>query len=570
MIVGLVLVSLATISAVYWWLAKPITLSLTPVDVATKLDCVSYSPFRGRQSPWIPEFVVHPEQIKQDLAELAKISQCVRTYSVDNGLDKVPELASEVGLTVILGVWLGRDQQKNALLIDMAVSLVKEHPGTITALVVGNEVLLRGEMLPSELRQLIRSAKQRVNVPVTYAEVWEFWLRYPEVAADVDFVTIHILPYWEDAPVRAEDAAAHVDDIRQRLVQAFSDKEILIGETGWPSRGRMRAGALPSPINQARFISEMLERSRGQNYRINLFEAFDEPWKRMWEGTVGAYWGLFGGRHRQLKYLPDVPVGNHPLWRLQLNMGLVFSLGTFGAALLAARRRRSRPPLTTWLAVAISATIGGALLGLSAEEFAYESYGFGGWLFQGSLLVTGMAASLLASDALVSDRWLPAFVDLIGPAAGRNLFLPEKVVGFTLMAITLLAAEIALGHTFDPRWRDFPFAGLTMSVAPFLIVALVNGQRSGSPPLAEGVFAGLITLAAFYGAFNEGSHNWQSLWTAAVFLLLAATLYQARSASDERTLSSSDNAQEAPCETNDVVRVFERPKPVASRHQEAG
>ena len=56
----------------------------------------------------------------------------------------------------------------------------------------------------------------------------------------VDFVTIHILPYWDDFPVGAEFAAAHVDAIRRQVAVAFPGKEILIGETGWPSEGRMR------------------------------------------------------------------------------------------------------------------------------------------------------------------------------------------------------------------------------------------------------------------------------------------------------------------------------------------
>ena len=89
-------------------------------------------------------------------------------------------------------------------------------------------------------------------MPVTYADVWEFWLRYREVAAAVDFITIHILPYWEDFPIPARDAARHVDAIRKQVVAAFPDKEIFLGEFGWPSAGRMREGALPSPANQAR------------------------------------------------------------------------------------------------------------------------------------------------------------------------------------------------------------------------------------------------------------------------------------------------------------------------------
>ncbi len=129
-------------------------------------------------------------------------------------------------------------------------------------------------------------------MPVTYADVWEFWLRNREVYDAVDFVTIHILPYWEDIPVRAKFAAGHVDDIRKRMAVAFPNKEILIGETGWPSAGRMREGALPSRTNQARVVSEILDLAKREKFRVNLIEAYDQPWKRQLEGTVGGYWGL--------------------------------------------------------------------------------------------------------------------------------------------------------------------------------------------------------------------------------------------------------------------------------------
>ena len=239
------------VGAVWWWLGSPIATSHVPFDSASKLDCVSYAPFRGDQTPLNPGLIVSPEHIQEDLVELAKISRCVRTYSVDNGLDKVPELASKVGLKVLLGVWIGNDPVKNALLIEKAISLATDYPDAITAIIVGNEVLLHGDMTSSDLRKLIRSVKARVNVPVSYADVWEYWLRYREVSEAVDFITIHVLPYWEDLPVSAEDAAAHVMAIQKQVAAAFPGKEILIGETGWPSHGRMRGPALPSRENQA-------------------------------------------------------------------------------------------------------------------------------------------------------------------------------------------------------------------------------------------------------------------------------------------------------------------------------
>ena len=107
---ALFFISLGVIAAVWWWLATPVTLARAPIDPAAKLECVSYAPFRNDQTPHDRTLIVSPEQIAEDLAELAKISKCIRTYSIDNGLDKVPELASRVGLKVLLGVWIGRDR----------------------------------------------------------------------------------------------------------------------------------------------------------------------------------------------------------------------------------------------------------------------------------------------------------------------------------------------------------------------------------------------------------------------------------------------------------------------------
>jgi len=41
-------------------------------------------------------------------------------------------------------------------------------------------------------------------------------------------------------------------------------------------------------------------------------------------------------------------------------------------------------------------------------------------------------------------------------------------------------------------------------------------------------FAGALVVAAIYTGFDEGPDNWQSLWTCAIYVLLAATLWRAR------------------------------------------
>jgi glucan 1,3-beta-glucosidase len=527
---ALLLMSIGAIAAVWWWLATPITLARAPIDPNAKLLCVSYAPFRDDQTPLSPATRVSPEQIIQDLAQLAKISECVRTYSIENGLDQVPELAARAGLKVIQGIWLGSNRLKNLAQISTAVRLTKEYPATITSLVVGNEVLLRGEMTQSDLAATIRSVKAQVAVPVTYADVWEFWLRNREVYEAVDFVTIHILPYWEDFPIRAKYAAAHVDAIRRRMAVAFPGREILIGETGWPSEGRMRDAALPSRTNQARVVSEILDLAKRENFRVNLIEAYDQPWKRQLEGSVGGYWGLFNSAQRALKYPPGVAISNYPLWKLQMGSGMALAILVFGAALLTLRRRPWTPRLASWVAVGISATTAGILFGMAADKMFYESYGPGGWLLWGSLLAAAIVSPLLCANALMSGRGLPTFLELLGPRDKRVRSAVVTILGLALIVTTLIGADTALGFVFDPRYKDFPFAALTMAVVPFAALMLLNRPKEGTRPVAEAVFAGLFAGAAVYTGFNEGSDNWQSLWTCAVYVLFAVTLWQARAA----------------------------------------
>src|SRR4029078_2254674 len=109
---ALLLSSLCMIAGLWWGLAPPITLSRAPIDPSAKLQCVSYAPYRDTQTPLIESKQIPAEQISQDLAQLAKVTDCVRTYSIDLGGNHVPALAAKVGLKVIQGIWLGSNRQK--------------------------------------------------------------------------------------------------------------------------------------------------------------------------------------------------------------------------------------------------------------------------------------------------------------------------------------------------------------------------------------------------------------------------------------------------------------------------
>jgi glucan 1,3-beta-glucosidase len=207
---------------------------------------------------------------------------------------------------------------------------------------------------------------------------------------------------------------------------------------------------------------------------------------------------------------------------------MALSLFVFGAAWLTLRRRPWTPRLATWIAVAVSATTAGILFGIASDKMFYESYGFGGWLQWGALLAAAIASPMLCANALMSGRALPTFLELLGPREGRTGSVPAMLLGAALVVTALVGAETALGFVFDPRYKDFPFAALSMAVVPFSTLMLLNRPQAGVRPITEAVFAGLFAASALYTGFNEGPDNWQSLWTCAAYFLFALTLWQAR------------------------------------------
>ena len=525
---GVFLCSLATIIATWWWLGAPVEMPPPPLGAGEKFQCVSYAPFRRGQSPLDVTLHVDAAQIDEDLARLAPLTDCVRTYSIDRGLDQVAGIAQRHGLKVLQGLWLGNDAEKNRYQIETTVALANRYPDVISAVVVGNEVLLRGELSATDLAAIVRKVKAEVPVPVTYADVWEFWLRNRDLAAAADFITIHILPYWEDFPIAADRAAAHVESIRAKVAAAFPGREILIGEVGWPSAGRMREGALPSRSNQARVLEEVLIKARRDNYRVNLIEAFDQPWKRQLEGTVGGHWGLIDADTREPKFIWGQPVSDHPYWRWAAGCGVALAFLVCATALFA--HSRSKTPLTAGAAagVAVNALIPGAIVGWAIANVPVESLGVGGWTRSLALVAIAIAAPVLATAALVQNVAPPSFARLLGRK--RPVDLLSIALGLALLALMLLSVQTALGFVFDPRYRDFPFAPLTSATVPFLVLTLCGPRGQGPRGVAEMVAATALAMSAVFMVLNESFVNWQAVWLAAIFAVCAFTLVQSRDA----------------------------------------
>jgi exo-beta-1,3-glucanase (GH17 family)/cellulose synthase/poly-beta-1,6-N-acetylglucosamine synthase-like glycosyltransferase len=314
-----------------------------------RIQGYAFSPYQSGQDATLGDFPT-VEEIDADLALLQKTTRSVRTYSTDGTLGEVPRLARKRGIKVALGAWLSPELERNAREVDQLIRLARENRNVVRV-IVGNEVIQRGDLPTDDVYEYLDRVREVVKQPVSTAEPWDVWLRNPELADHVDYVAVHMLPYWEGVP--AEGAIGYIDDKMRRLKAAFPGKPIVIGEVGWPSNGRTRAAAVASEANQAKFLRRFLEHAQQEKYVYYLMEAFDQPWKARNEGAVGAYWGVFDV-DRNAKFPFKAPIVRVPEWRA-LALAAV-GLAVLMLALFYIDSRGLRPGGRGFLAIVAYAT----------------------------------------------------------------------------------------------------------------------------------------------------------------------------------------------------------------------
>jgi exo-beta-1,3-glucanase (GH17 family) len=331
----------AAIHAAAWYMTDR---SAKPSDLENPIDYVSYSPYLRGEDPKTHRQTIPAEQIEQDLRAVSGVAQGVRTYSTIDGIDQVPDIAAKLGLNVALGAWVGDTPERDKAETQEVVQLSKQHRN-VRAVLVGNEVLLRTERTPEELIQQIQKVKKQVRVPVSTGEIWYLWLENPKLVSAVDFLAVHILPYWEG--IAPENAVAYTIEKYELLRKTYPGKRIVIAEFGWPSQGYNRNDAVPGQLEQAQIIRDFVAEAERRGIEYNIVEAFDQTWKTN-EGSVGAYWGLFDA-DRTLKFPLTGLVESHDLpWKAAAGLAIGFALTILGLG-------RRRPTLGHALAFGVCA-----------------------------------------------------------------------------------------------------------------------------------------------------------------------------------------------------------------------
>jgi exo-beta-1,3-glucanase (GH17 family)/cellulose synthase/poly-beta-1,6-N-acetylglucosamine synthase-like glycosyltransferase len=412
---GVVLVvALATlVHALAWYLMQEPT---DASDVVGPFNSLSFAPIAANKDAESDPATA--EEIRADLATIAPYTRGVRTYSVNSGLEQVPELASEFGLRVTLGAWIdeapGREEA-NEREIETAIQLAKTHRN-IDSVIVGNETLYRSTLIDKgtsvpDLIEKIQRVKRQVSVPVSTAEVWNIWLDHPELVSAVDYLAVHILPYWEGIP--AEAATEHAMNIYQRLRQAYPGKRVVIAEFGWPSAGLNRHAAVPDAMSQAKILRDFVAHADDLGMEYSIVEAFDQPWK-VFEGSVGAYWGIFDA-NRHAKFELRGPVGP-PNWLLKsiaaLALGVLLCIPLFAL-----------PRVALFEAGMLAATA--HLLGAwGSQVFDYLATHY---FVLGSLIAAIIGAALLVPLLIIMKRRMDELATILLGSSPKRLLRPGSL-----------------------------------------------------------------------------------------------------------------------------------------------
>ncbi|KAF2230004.1 glycoside hydrolase family 17 protein [Viridothelium virens] len=257
--------------------------------------------------------------VTADIAVLSQLTNVVRLYGTDcNQTEMVLHAFSQLNLQpsdmkLWLGVYLNSNQTTNNRQISQMWSVLQSIPkggaSPLAGVIVGNEVLFSKYLSEEQLITTLTSVKQNLtsmglgSLPLATSDLGDNW--NSQLAQAVDVIMANVHPFF--AGVTPDQAPGWTWDFwQQHDVSLDRSKPSVIAEVGWPSEGgndcgtddgcpNPTAGAVASVPNMNTFMEGFVCQSLKNGTNYFWFEAFDEPWKVMFNTPTDNWeskWGL--------------------------------------------------------------------------------------------------------------------------------------------------------------------------------------------------------------------------------------------------------------------------------------
>ncbi|KAK6464127.1 cell wall endo-beta-1,3-glucanase [Scheffersomyces coipomensis] len=261
---------------------------------------LAYSPMEALE----PSCGINKTETIYDLVKLSTVTSRIRNYGMqcnqsDFILDSIQSL--NLNMTLAMGIWIGKNDKVNRNQLNTMKYIVKKYPQSMfDSIFIGNEVLFREDKSSNQLIEYIKETKKFLKsigykkIPVGTSEIGS--LLNKDLFEECDIVGANIHPYFTGNSV--EGASNWTLEFLEYQMEPlnYKNKTIIVSEVGWPTDGGNFRRSVANIPNFKYFISDYICKMKNVNYGWYYFEAFDEPWKKVfyegknrWETS----WGLF-------------------------------------------------------------------------------------------------------------------------------------------------------------------------------------------------------------------------------------------------------------------------------------
>ena len=268
----------------------------------------------GTETICIVKVECSEEHMNEDFKILAQHTKRIRTYSLTSGSSKYGErllkFSKKFGIRIALGLGLRSDHQKNNREIAELIRLITDPEipfDHVDLIIVGNETLFNKKLSPNELIQYIKRVNdflaysdavnpQLVSARVTTCDALRDYTQ--EVADVVDVVMLNIHPLYAH---KTPDSAIEWVNRKINKYNQLYDKEIIVGETGWPSGDDK---PVATQENALKFLTNCSAYACNfptlQEHQLYYFQLYDDLWKGSTESTK-IHWGVYD-HNKNFKY----------------------------------------------------------------------------------------------------------------------------------------------------------------------------------------------------------------------------------------------------------------------------
>lgn len=276
--------------------------NFSDLDMLSKFHGISYSP----QECLEPKCGSKLEDVKVDIAILSKVTNKVRNYGMqcnqsDYILDAIKSM--NLNMTLMMGVWISSNDTVNNIQLELARKILTKYPRKyFDSILIGNEVLFREDKKTHELTNYIKQMKMflkqigYIDLPVGTSEIGS--LVSEDLLKECDIIGANIHPFF--GGVNVSKAVKWSFDFIKYQIEPLNKQQktkIVITEIGWPFKGGKFHEAVANSTNFQYFIDSWVCKANSQNkYDWYYFEAFDEPWKKVFyekNNTWETEWGIF-------------------------------------------------------------------------------------------------------------------------------------------------------------------------------------------------------------------------------------------------------------------------------------